>query len=358
MAGNTFGVNFSITTFGESHGPVIGVVVDGCPGNLDWDEALIDTLMARRRPGQSVYSTARQETDQVELLSGVFEGKTTGAPIAMLIRNSDARSGDYEALKQLYRPSHADFTWEQRYGHRDYRGSGRSSARETAARVAGGAVAMMWLRNQNISIKAMVSGIGTIDLPGDPSQFDPDAALLSPIYCPDVATSKQIEADILAAKEAGDSLGGRIFCRIDGLPSGIGNPVFDKLEARLAQAMLSINACKGFESGSGFAGSYERGSIHNDAFYRDEDGAIRTKTNRSGGIQGGISNGMPVTFRVAFKPTATIQHEQQTVNREGQEVVLSVSGRHDPCVVPRAVVIVEAMAALVVADLLKDVKRL
>lgn len=352
MASNTFGVNFSITTFGESHGAAIGVVVDGCPGNLVWDEALLHTMMARRRPGQSIYSTARQEADQVELLSGVFEGRTTGAPIAMLIRNADARSGDYEAMKQLYRPSHADFTWEQRYGHRDYRGGGRSSARETAARVAGGAVAMMWLHTQGIAINAFVSGIGTIDLPDNPGHYTAEAIFQSPLYCPDAATSQAMETAILAAKESGDSLGGRIYGQIIGLPAGIGNPVFDKLEAKLAHAMLSINACKGFESGSGFSGSYQRGSTHNDAFYQDEAGMVRTKTNHSGGIQGGISNGMPVTFRVAFKPTATIQHTQETIDKNGQPVTLNARGRHDPCVVPRAVVIVEAMAALVVADLL------
>lgn len=352
MASNTFGVNFSITTFGESHGPAIGVVVDGCPGNLIWDEAILTSMMARRRPGQSVYSTARQETDQVELLSGVFEGRTTGAPIAMLIRNADARSGDYEEMKQLYRPSHADFTWEKRYGHRDYRGGGRSSARETAARVAGGAVAMMWLNSKGISIHAFVSGIGKIDVSGALEQYLPEDTFKSPIYCPDSIVSEAMKHAILEAKEAGDSLGGRIFCKVEGLPAGIGNPVFDKLEARLAAAMLSINACKGFESGSGFGGSYERGSSHNDSFYFDETGDVRTKTNNSGGIQGGISNGMPITFRVAFKPTATIQHSQETISRDGQQAILSARGRHDPCVVPRAVVIVEAMTALVLADLM------
>jgi len=349
MAGNSFGEVFRITTFGESHGAAIGVVVDGCPAGLPFDLAFIQQQLDRRRPGQSAISTDRKESDVVEVLSGVFEGKTTGTPLAMLLRNTDQRSGDYDALKEVYRPSHADFTYEARYGIRDHRGGGRSSARETAARVAAGALAQLLLRSAGVQVQAYVSAVGPISLEKAYTELDLSLTGQNIVRCPDVATAAQMEALITQLKAEGDSVGGVITAVVTALPAGLGDPVFDKLEADLAKAMLSINAVKGFEIGSGFAAAAGRGSAFNDAFEL-RNGRVRTQSNHSGGIQGGISNGEDVYFRVAFKPVATISKNQQTVNRSGEATELQAKGRHDPCVVPRAVPIVEAMTALVLAD--------
>lgn len=349
MAGNSFGQFFRITTFGESHGPAIGVVIDGCPAGLDFDLAFIQQQMDRRRPGQSALTTDRNEADRVEVLSGVFDGKTTGTPIAMLLRNADQRSKDYDALKEVYRPSHADYTYEARYGFRDHRGGGRSSARETAARVAAGALAQLLLRTAGVQVQAYVSAVGPIVLQKVASELDLSLVDSHAVRCPDPSTANAMEALIAQLKAEGDSVGGVISCVASGVPAGWGEPVFDKLEADLAKAMLSINAVKGFEVGSGFAASKGRGSAFNDAFVL-EDGKVRTRTNHSGGIQGGISNGEDITFRVGFKPVATIAQKQQTLTRSGEATELQAQGRHDPCVVPRAVPIVEAMTALVLAD--------
>lgn len=349
MAGNSFGQFFRITTFGESHGAAIGVVVDGCPAGVDFDLAFIQQQMDRRRPGQSALSTDRNEADRVEVLSGVFDGKTTGTPVAMLLRNADQRSGDYDALKDIYRPSHADYTYEARYGLRDHRGGGRSSARETAARVAAGALAQLLLRQWGVHIQAYVSAVGPIALEKPYTQLDLAQIDANVVRCPDAATASQMEALITQLKAEGDSVGGIITCIASGLPAGWGEPVFDKLEADLAKGMLSINAVKGFEIGSGFAAAAGRGSAFNDAFEL-RDGRVRTQSNHSGGIQGGISNGEEVYFRVAFKPVATIGKSQQTLTTSGEATQLQAKGRHDPCVVPRAVPIVEAMTALVLAD--------
>lgn len=350
MAGNSFGEAFRITTFGESHGIALGVVVDGCPAGLSIDESYILKELARRRPGQSAIVTQRKEADRMEILSGVFNGLSTGAPIAMVIHNEDARSGDYSHIADKYRPSHADFTYDARYGLRDYRGGGRSSARETAARVAAGAIAKIWLSEQGISIKAWVSQVGDIILGKTDTELDWSELEKNPVRCPDPETAKQMEALIREVRKDGDTIGGVVSACISGVPPGWGDPVFDKLHADLGKAMLSINACKGFEYGSGFSGVQLRGSAHNDLFYSDASGAVRTKSNHSGGIQGGISNGMDIHFRVAFKPVATIIPSQPTVNDQGESVEIEGRGRHDPCVVPRAVPIVEAMAALVLAD--------
>lgn len=347
MAGNSFGTLFKITTFGESHGPAIGVVIDGCPAGLNFDLNHVQAALDRRKPGQSALTTARSESDKVEAISGIFEEKTTGAPICLMIKNQDQRSGDYDQLKDVFRPSHADYTWQMKYGHRDYRGGGRSSARETAARVAAGAVADIFLREMGISVIAYVSKVHTIRL--DESMVDLSLIETNPVRCPNEATAKQMEAAILAAKEAGDSLGGVVSCRAEGLPVGLGEPVFDRFEAELAKAMLSINATKGFEIGDGFEMTNFKGSEVNDAFVSDGN-QITTSTNHSGGTQGGVTNGMPLFFKVAFKPTATINHPQTTVDKAGQPVTLQAKGRHDPCVLPRAVPIVEAMAKLVIAD--------
>ncbi len=349
MAGNSFGQFFRITTFGESHGPAIGVVVDGCPAGLDFDLAFIQQQMDRRRPGQSALTTDRNEADRVEVLSGVFDGKTTGTPIAMLLRNADQRSKDYDALKEVYRPSHADYTYEARYGFRDHRGGGRSSARETAARVAAGALAQLLLRTVGVQVQAYVSAVGPVELQKSASELDLSLIDGNAVRCPDPETAAAMEVLITQLKAEGDSVGGVISCVASGVPAGWGEPVFDKLEADLAKAMLSINAVKGFEVGSGFATSKGRGSAFNDAFVLEE-GKVRTRTNHSGGIQGGISNGEDITFRVGFKPVATIAQKQQTLTRSGEATELQAQGRHDPCVVPRAVPIVEAMAALVLAD--------
>jgi len=346
--GSTYGKIFTITTFGESHGAGIGAVIDGCPAGLVIDETFIQSEMARRKPGQSKITTQRQEADQVSILSGVFDGKSTGAPIALFIPNEDARSKDYSHLENTFRPSHADFTYEAKYGVRDHRGGGRSSARETAARVAAGAVAKLFLMAQGIDIKAYVSQVGDIQAPPH-GQLDLSTTEDNIVRCPDSATATKMITLIDQVRLDRDTIGGAITCVIKGSPPGLGEPVFDKLHAEMGKAMLSINAVKGFEYGSGFSGIRMRGSEHNDAII-NKDGVIRTVTNHSGGVQGGISNGEEIYFRVAFKPVATIMQDQASVDKEGNSVTVTGKGRHDPCVVPRAVPIVEAMAALVMAD--------
>lgn len=343
MAGNSIGKLLRLSSFGESHGPAIGGVLDGFPAGLSLDLEAVQAQLARRRPGQSKITTQRKETDQVEWLSGIFEGKSTGMPIAFIIPNSDAKSKDYEHLKHSFRPSHADKVYQEKYGLRDYRGGGRSSARETAVRVAAGALAQQLIAP--ISIKAYVSSVGELDL--DPA-LDLDLSNIDSniVRCPDSETASRFEDLINKARKDGDSLGGIITCRITQVPAGLGEPVFDKLHAELAKAMLSINAVKGFEIGSGFAGSRMRGSTHNDAF--DSNG--RRLSNNAGGIEGGISNGEEIYFRVAFKPVATIMKDQRGLDDQGEPTEIKGKGRHDPCVVPRAVPIVEAMAALVLAD--------
>lgn len=354
MAGNTFGQLFRISTFGESHGKAIGVIIDGCPPNIDIDLEFIQGELDKRRPGQSKITTQRKESDTASILSGVFEGKSTGTSLALLIPNEDQRSKDYDHNKDIFRPSHADYTYQEKYGIRDYRGGGRSSARETAARVAAGAIAKLFLKQKGVEIFAHVSSAGTIDAPNLPSE---DLSKLLDIResnivrCADPATANEMIELIDSVRKDGDTIGGKVSCIIRNCPVGLGEPVFDKLHADLGKAMLSINAVHGFEYGSGFSGSEMRGSEHNDIFRPSETGkGISTNTNFSGGIQGGISNGMDITFRVAFKPVATIMHNQQTVDKEGNAAEIKGKGRHDPCVVPRAVAIVEAMAALVIAD--------
>lgn len=355
MAGNSFGELFKITTFGESHGKAIGVIIDGCPRNLPIDASLIQVELDKRKPGQSRITTQRKESDTVQILSGVFEGKTTGTPLAMLIPNEDQRSKDYSHIQDTFRPSHADYTYQEKYGIRDYRGGGRSSARETAARVAAGAVAKAFLSSLGIEIFAHVSSVGDIQAPNLNDRSLQELLAIREeniVRCADPATAKEMEEKIAAIKKAGDTIGGQIAAVIRGVPVGLGEPVFDKLHADLGKAMLSINAVHGFEYGSGFAGSRMRGSEHNDIFVQADNGRglLKTQTNFSGGIQGGISNGMDILFSVAFKPVATIMHAQASVNTQGETVEVSGKGRHDPCVVPRAVVIVEAMAALVLTD--------
>lgn len=352
--GNSYGKLFSISTFGESHGPAIGVVIDGCPAGLEIDEAFIQSELDRRKPGQSKITTQRKEDDTFKILSGVFEGKSTGTPIAIVIENTDQRSKDYSHIATKFRPSHADYTYETKYGIRDYRGGGRSSARETAARVAAGAIAKLLLRKHGVSIQAFVSQVGEIKAPHY-RQLDLQKTENNIVRCPDSATAEQMINLIDQVRLDRDTIGGVVTCVIAGTPVGLGEPVFDKLHAELGKAMLSINAVKGFEYGSGFDGIKLRGSQHNDEFY-SEGGRIRTKTNLSGGIQGGISNGEDIYFNVAFKPVATIMQDQPSVDKEGNEVIVSGKGRHDPCVVPRAVPIVEAMAALVLVDFLLQAK--
>ncbi len=349
MAGNSFGTLFKLSTFGESHGPAIGGVIDGCPAGLDIDLGAIQDALDRRKPGQSKISTQRKESDQVQILSGVFEGKTTGTPIGFIILNEDARSKDYSHVKDSYRPSHADFTYNAKYGVRDYRGGGRSSARETAARVAAGAIAKLFLSAQGVSVQAYVSQVGHLATDKAYQELDLSNTEATPVRCPDLEKAEEMITYIKEVRKAGDTIGGIVSAVVTGCPVGIGEPAFDKLHADLAKAMLSINACKGFEYGSGFAGVAMRGSQHNDLFY-EEDGKVKTKTNLSGGTQGGISNGMDIYFRTAFKPVATIIRKQESINEAGEEVIVEGKGRHDPCVVPRAVPIVEAMAALVMAD--------
>lgn len=349
---NSFGKRFRITTFGESHGKGNGVVIDGCPAGLLFDEAFVQSELDRRKPGQSALVTQRKEPDHFEILSGVFEGKTTGAPLALWIPNANAKSHDYDHLAQAFRPSHADYTYQIKYGHRDHRGGGRSSARETAARVAAGAVAKLLLRQWQVNIAAYTSQVGDIVL--DTPYYALDFAEIerNPVRCADAEVALQMESLIREVRKAGDTIGGVVSCVIQGLPAGIGEPIFDKLHARLGAAMLSIQAVKGFEYGSGFDGVKMRGSEHNDLFFADEAGKVRTKTNHSGGIQGGISNGEDIFFRVAFKPVATIMRPQESIDAHGLPTVVEGKGRHDPCVLPRAVPIVEAMAALVLVDML------
>jgi len=353
MAGNSFGQLFRITTFGESHGEAIGVIIDGCPAQLEVDLDYIQGELDKRKPGQSKITTQRKESDTVKILSGVFEGKTTGTPIAMLIPNEDQRSKDYSHNTNVFRPSHADYTYQTKYGIRDHRGGGRSSARETAARVAAGALAKLLLKTQGIEIVAHVSSVGKINAPNveiTSAQDFIDEREKNIVRCADPATAEEMIAFIDDIRKQGDTVGGKVSCYIQNCPVGLGEPVFDKLHADLGKAMLSINAVHGFEFGSGFSGSEMRGSEHNDIFVKTHLGGIETITNFSGGIQGGISNGMPIEFKVAFKPVATIMQSQATVDSEGNAAEISGKGRHDPCVVPRAVPIVEAMAALVLAD--------
>lgn len=353
MAGNTFGTSFSITTFGESHGKAIGVIIDGCPSNVEIDVEFIQSELDKRRPGQSKITTQRKESDTCQILSGVFEGKTTGTPIAIIIPNEDQRSKDYSHIKDKFRPSHADFTYQAKYGIRDYRGGGRSSARETAARVAAGAVAKLFLKQHGVEIFAHVSGVGTLDLPA-PDYSDVSTLLKlresNIVRCVDTIAADKMISLIDKVRKNGDTIGGRISTVIKNAPVGLGEPVFNKLHADLAKAMMSINAVHGFEYGSGFEGSEMLGSDHNDIFSKTEDNKVVTTTNHSGGIQGGISNGMDITFRTAFKPVATIMRDQDSIDKLGNKTIVSGRGRHDPCVVPRAVIIVEAMAALVIAD--------
>ncbi len=351
MAGNTIGKLFQVTTFGESHGELIGVVIDGCPAGLDLDLKFIQAEMARRKPGQSKITTQRKESDEVRFVSGVYQGKTTGTPLAALIMNQDQRPQDYKEIAESFRPSHADFTYEKKYGHRDPRGGGRSSARETAARVVAGAVAKLFLKKHGIKIAAYVSQVGSIVLERSPSEVNLKLAEKNLVRCPDLKIAVQMIALIESVRNEGDTIGGVVTGVIRGCPIGLGEPVFDRLHADLGKAMLSINAVKGFEYGSGFAGVQLRGSEHNDEFViAPKSKAITTSTNFSGGIQGGISNGMDIEFRVAFKPVATIMKSQKTVNKNGKATTLQGKGRHDPCVVPRAVPIVEAMAAIVIVD--------
>jgi len=352
MAGNSFGEVFRITTFGESHGKAIGVVIDGCPSGLQLDLNRIQHELDRRKPGQSAITTQRKESDAFEILSGIFEGETLGSPIAVTIKNEDQKSEDYAHLKEVYRPSHADFTYEVKYGTRDYRGGGRASARETAARVIAGAIAKQFIEHSGIRVAAYVSAVGKIKLEKSYRELDLKRADDSIVRCPDETVADRMIELIQDNRAKGDTVGGVITCVIKGCPVGLGEPVFDKLHAELGKAMLSINAVHGFEYGSGFAGTEKYGSENNDAFFFTADNKIETKTNFSGGIQGGISNGMDIYFNVAFKPVATIMQSQTSVDKEGHEVELKGKGRHDPCVVPRAVPIVEAMAALVIADFL------
>ena len=344
MAGNTFGNFFKLTTFGESHGEAIGGVIDGCPAGVSIDLDAIENQMMRRRPGQSAIVTQRKEADTVRFLSGIFEGKTTGSPIGFIIENTNQKSADYTHIKDSYRPSHADYTFDKKYGHRDYRGGGRSSARETACRVAAGAIASQLLGA--IAITGFVSSVGDLTLEKPYQELDFNTVDSNVVRCPDAEMASKMIAKIKEIKKQGDTIGGIITCVIQNVPVGLGEPVFDKLHAQLGKAMLSINAVKGFEFGSGFKGATMHGSEHNDLF--NQDGT--TKSNLSGGVQGGISNGMDIYFRVAFKPVATIMQKQQTINSKGEKVEMQGKGRHDPCVVPRAVPIVEAMAALTIAD--------
>jgi chorismate synthase len=348
--GSSFGVLFRVTTFGESHGPAIGVVVDGCPPRMPLDLVQVQAELERRRPGQSRLVSQRKEADQVEVLSGLSEGLTLGTPIAMMIRNQDARSKDYEDISRAYRPSHADYTYDAKYGIRAIAGGGRASARETAGRVAAGAIAQQLLAPKGITIVAWVDEVHDVSANVDEQTITRTDVDINDVRCPDAAAAAQMIERIERARKDGDSVGGVVRAVARGVPAGWGEPVFDKLEADLAKAMMSIPAVKGVENGAGFAGTRLTGSEHNDLFYRRDDGSVGTRTNRSGGIQGGISNGEPITLRIAFKPTATIMRPQDTVDADGNPTVLQPKGRHDPCVLPRAVPIVEAMFALVLAD--------
>lgn len=344
MAGNTFGNLFKLTTFGESHGVAIGGVLDGCPSGIELDLEAVQKELDRRKPGQSAIVTQRKEPDTVEFFSGIFEGKTTGTPIGFAIRNTNQKSNDYSHIKDSYRPSHADYVYDQKYGFRDYRGGGRSSARETASRVVAGAIAKQFLKG--IGIQAYVSQVGDMRLEKNYKKLDLSLTETNAVRCPDPEMAQKMEEYIKEVRKEGDTIGGIITCVARNVPVGLGEPVFDKLHAELGKAMLSINAVKGFEYGSGFDGVKMKGSAHNDQF--NPDGS--TQTNHSGGIQGGVSNGMDIYFNVAFKPVATIIQPYETIDKEGNKVVTKGKGRHDPCVVPRAVPIVEAMTALVLAD--------
>ena len=342
--GNSFGKIFKLTTFGESHGPCIGGIIDGSPSNIDIDISKIQYDLDRRRPGQSKIVTQRKEDDKVEILSGLFEGKTTGTPIGFIIKNKDQKSKDYDHIKDIFRPSHADYVYEKKYRNRDYRGGGRSSARETACRVVAGSIAKQILKN--IKIVGFVKSVGSISLKSTYKNYNLSDSEKNIVRCPDENTAKKMEELIIKTRKNGDTVGGVVSCVVSGVPIGLGEPVFDKLHAELGKAMLSINAVKGFEYGSGFDGTKMFGSKHNDQF--DSEG--KTITNFSGGIQGGISNGMDIFFNVAFKPVATIMKSQKTINKDGDSKEMKGKGRHDPCVVPRAVPIVESMAALVILD--------
>lgn len=349
---NTFGHIFTLTTFGESHGEAVGGVIDGMPAGIDIDMEFIQSELNRRRPGQSAITTSRQEADRVELLSGVFEGKSTGCPIGFIVRNTNQHSNDYENMRNLFRPSHADYTYFEKYGIRDHRGGGRSSARITISRCVGGALAKLVLRQKGISIQAYTSQVGDIALDKDYSRYDLSLTETNAVRCPDQQKAAEMEALIAKVKAEGDTIGGIITCVIKGCPTGLGEPEFDKLHASLGQAMLSINAVKGFEYGDGFNSATMRGSQVNDVFVPStgDQQPITTTTNHSGGIQGGISNGQDIYFRVAFKPVATILTEQQTVDKEGNATTFTAHGRHDPCVLPRAIPVVESMAAMTILD--------
>ena len=347
---NTFGNIFRLTSFGESHGVGIGGVIDGMPAGVEVDVNFLQCEMARRRPGQSVLTTQRVEADEVELLSGIFEGRTTGTPIGFLVRNTQQQSSDYDNMRRLFRPSHADYTYQAKYGLRDHRGGGRSSARETITRVVGGAFAKMALRQLDISVQAYTSQVGDIRLTHDYTAYNLQLAEYNAVRCPDQVKAQEMANLINAVRLEGDTVGGVVSCVVRGCPAGLGEPVFGKLHAQLGAAMLSINAAKGFDYGLGFDGASGRGSAQNDIFVPDGKGGITTKTNNSGGIQGGISNGRDIFFRVAFKPVATLLRDQQTVDADGKAVDFKAKGRHDPCVLPRAVPVVEAMAAMVILD--------
>lgn len=350
MAGDSFGKLFKVTNWGESHGKAIGVVIEGCPAGLELSEEDIQPFLDKRRPGQSKITTRRDEKDQVKILSGTVNGITSGTPISLMIENQDQKSKDYSEMEKIYRPSHADYTYQQKYGIRDVAGGGRSSARITAGHVAAGAIAQKILQKAlGTDVTGYVKSVNDLVLNIPSEDVNADLIEATPVRCPDTALAEKMIERIEAARKSGDSLGGVVECRINSVPVGLGEPVFDKLEADLAKAMMAINASKGFEIGSGFAGTLETGTSHNDVFIND-NGTVKTKTNNSGGVLGGISNGMPIVFRVAFKPTPTIIKEQDTVNLEGEETAFHGRGRHDPCVLPRAVPIVEAMAALVLCD--------
>jgi chorismate synthase len=351
MPGNSFGDLFKVTTFGESHGGWMGAIVDGCLPGLELSEEDIQPQLDRRKPGQSKITTQRKETDTIQILSGVFEGKTSGTPIALVAKNKDPRPQDYEHLKDLLRPGHADFTYNEKYGNRDWRRSGRASARETLARVAAGAVAEKFLKEKlGIEFLSWTESVGSIKADVNMDAVTIDDIESNIVRCPDQKKADEMISLIEKVNSEGDSIGGVVRGVIRNLPVGLGEPVFDRVSADLAKAMMSINATKGFEFGSGFEGTKMRGSEHNDEFYRDDDGKIKTKSNNAGGTLGGITTGMPITFRVAFKPVATIEKEQNTVDKNGKAIKLEAAGRHDPCVVPRAIPIVDAMAALVIMD--------
>ena len=349
---NTFGEIFRLTTFGESHGPAIGGVIDGMPAGISIDLGVVQHELDRRRPGQSALTTPRKESDRVEILSGLFEGKTTGTPIGFIIRNENQHSADYDNLRDVFRPSHADYTYYNKYGIRDHRGGGRASARETAARCVAGAFAKIALQAYGIDVKAYTSQVGGIALPGTYKDYDLNAIESNAVRCPDAATAEKMADLIKSVKAEGDTIGGIITGGITGVPVGLGEPVFGKLHAALGAAMLSINAAKGFDYGCGFAGVAQRGSEQNDLFVADGEGHVHTLTNNSGGIQGGISNGEDIYFRVAFKPVATLLREQATIDKEGHAATVKARGRHDACVLPRAVPVVESMAAMTVLDYL------